>query len=343
MPALAQRRLRQAQHAEAVVEVGAETAIADSGFEIMVRGRDDAHVDAHGVVPAEALVGAFLQEAQQRGLALHRQIADLVQEQGAAMGHLDAAELAAGRAGEGAALVAEQFGLDQRMRDGAAVDRDEGHGGASRLAMQRLRGELLAGAGLAGDEHRRLGHRRLAQRAREHAHGRALADDAVEPRVGDALRRFAGQPRHAMRVADHGVEHRFGAGQGDVVVAVVAHQPAHGGLLQLRGLHARHPAHVGGREHRAEGGDVGFVEAVAQVDDRGEGALGCALHDLQHRARVGRADDVPSQCLQPRERLQAPGGGARHVDDVTPCCRSIRHSLDPPSDRPPWPGSQGSY
>jgi hypothetical protein len=55
-------------------------------------------------------------------------------------------------AGEGAALVAEQFGLHQVARDRGHVQRDEGRAGARAVPMQRARDQLLAGAGLAVDQ-----------------------------------------------------------------------------------------------------------------------------------------------------------------------------------------------
>ena len=59
---------------------------------------------------------ALLQRAQQLGLQLERQLADLVEEQRAAVRELEAARAALQRAGEGAALVAEELALDQRWR-----------------------------------------------------------------------------------------------------------------------------------------------------------------------------------------------------------------------------------
>ena len=47
---------------------------------------------------------------QQDLLRLQGQVADLVEEEGAAVGQFEAADLAADRAGEGALLVAEEFG-----------------------------------------------------------------------------------------------------------------------------------------------------------------------------------------------------------------------------------------
>ena len=78
---------------------------------------DDAHVDRDLLAAADALDHALLQEAQQLGLQRHRQVADLVEEERAAVGRLDLAQGLLGRAGERALLVAEQFALEQVLRE----------------------------------------------------------------------------------------------------------------------------------------------------------------------------------------------------------------------------------
>src|SRR5207245_3140616 len=55
--------------------------------------------------------------------------------------------------GEGALLVAEQLALEEGLGDGAAVHGDERLGGALRLHVDGARDQLLAGAGLAAEEH----------------------------------------------------------------------------------------------------------------------------------------------------------------------------------------------
>ena len=59
--------------------------------EIAVGRGDDPHVDAEGLVAADALELALLQEAQQLHLDGRRDLADLVEEQRAAVGLLEAA------------------------------------------------------------------------------------------------------------------------------------------------------------------------------------------------------------------------------------------------------------
>src|SRR3546814_12687812 len=82
----------------------------------MSRG-DDAHVGADRRAAANGGVLALLQHPQQAGLRLQRHVADLVEDQRAAGGLLEAAGGAHGGAGDGALLVAEQLAFDELARD----------------------------------------------------------------------------------------------------------------------------------------------------------------------------------------------------------------------------------
>ena len=90
-----------------------------------------------------------------------RHLADLVEEQRAAVGQLETALPPIGRAGERALLVAEDLALEQRLGNRRAVDRHKRKRRARAELVDRLRDQLLAGARLAGDEHRRARRRRL--------------------------------------------------------------------------------------------------------------------------------------------------------------------------------------
>ena len=114
-----------------------------------------------GFLRADRIDLAFLDRAQELDLRGQRQFADLVEEQRAAGGFDELAGMALGRAGERALLVAEQDRLDEVVGDGAAVDRDERLGAALAGAVDGARDQLLADAGLALDQHRDGGGRRL--------------------------------------------------------------------------------------------------------------------------------------------------------------------------------------
>ena len=68
--------------------------------QIPVRRRDDADVDLHRLVASERLELLLLEHAQRLDLGLERQFADLVQEQRASVGKLDAPDAPFERSGE---------------------------------------------------------------------------------------------------------------------------------------------------------------------------------------------------------------------------------------------------
>ena len=90
-PARAQRRDLDLDDADPVVEVLAELPLRDEALEILMRRAHDANVGAERLPPADALERALLEEAQELALHVVRQIADLVEEERAALRHLDLA------------------------------------------------------------------------------------------------------------------------------------------------------------------------------------------------------------------------------------------------------------
>ena len=110
-----------------------------------------------GVVAAEPQDLPLLQHAQQAALERERDVADLVEEDGPGVRRLEEPRPpAALRAGERAFLVAEELGLEERVRERRAVDRDERMVAAPARVVDPLREQLLAGAALSRDEHRRV-------------------------------------------------------------------------------------------------------------------------------------------------------------------------------------------
>ena len=87
------------------------------------------------------------------------------------------------RAGEGAALDAEELGLDELVGQRRTVDRDEGLVLARAHLVQRAREALLADAGLAEQQHRDVGRRRATDEVVGVQEGGGAADE-----VGGAAR-----------------------------------------------------------------------------------------------------------------------------------------------------------
>ena len=148
-------------------------------------------------------------------------------------GQLELPELLLVRAGERAALVAEQRALDQLVRDRRQVDRDERRVAPAGLAVEQPREQLLAGAALAENQHRRRQLRDLLHQIDDVADLPARTDQelALAP-LGDL-----GAQHHHLAVeilALAGVAHERSQlvvveGLGDVVVGAVLHR-LHGGL-----------------------------------------------------------------------------------------------------------------
>src|SRR5207244_6857537 len=122
---------------------------------------------------------AVLEYVEQLGLQRRMQLADLVQEDRAGVGELEAPGLALVRAREGAALVAEQLRLQELTRDRGAVHLDEGRASARRVDVDGAGDQLLAHARLAADEHGDVGAGRLLDDALDLAHLRA--DQQLQP------------------------------------------------------------------------------------------------------------------------------------------------------------------
>src|SRR4029077_5254806 len=129
-------------------------ALGNEFSKILMRGNDDAHIHALRAIAAEALEFLFLQDPQQLGLQLHRQVADFVEEPRAAIGKLEAAGFLTEAAGEGAAFVAEELGFQEPGGNGGAIDLDESALTAGAKIMDGASKELLAGAGFTKEQNR---------------------------------------------------------------------------------------------------------------------------------------------------------------------------------------------
>src|SRR6266513_6230065 len=144
--ALAQARQPQANHVQPVKQVLAEGALAHALLQVLVRGGDDAHVRLHLLVAADAVERAVGEHAQEPRLQLCRHVADLVEEQRAALGLLEAPAPLLLRSGERTALVAEQLRLEQVFRARRGVDRHERPRRARTMPVQGARYKLLSGS-----------------------------------------------------------------------------------------------------------------------------------------------------------------------------------------------------
>jgi hypothetical protein len=263
---------------------------------------------------------AALEGAQQPALELERQLAELVEEQRAAMSGLEGALAGAVGAGEGPALVAEQRALDQGRRLRGAVDHDERAAAPRAGVVERAGGQLLAGARLAGDEDGELGRREAGQQAEHPAHRDAGAAQLAEPhRVGDRqLDRGGERPQSDRRPAqaerglagDRGVVEPNLADVGPVGRVEVAQAPAGGHHLDRQVL-ARHRGV--GQAQRAAGMGADHGDVVVEV-------VGPLLvgpgHDLEAQAAAAQPDHA--LALDHRQGVGRPGAAHHRVTSRTP-------------------------
>src|SRR2546422_7535335 len=110
-------------------------------------------------------------------LKRQRQLADLVEQQRAAVRLVEQARPVSRGARERPLHVAEKLGLEQRVGDRGAVHRDERLRRSRARPMDRLRDDLLTGAALAGDEHRGLVLRHAGDELQGLTHRPALGDE----------------------------------------------------------------------------------------------------------------------------------------------------------------------
>jgi hypothetical protein len=181
----------QREHREPMEQVGAKPAGGDLALEIAVGRGDDADVHAVCAVRAHALNLAVLEHPEQLGLNLERQLANLVEKQGSAVGHLELAGPIPHGAGKGTRHVAEQLALRNRERQGRAVDVNQRLVRARRGGVDVMRHEFLADAGFAGNEHREVGGRDQGDLAPQPGHRRAGADERAAARLGGTALQFA--------------------------------------------------------------------------------------------------------------------------------------------------------
>ncbi len=173
-PARAQGRQRQNIERKAIQQIFTEFSGGSRDGKIEIGGCNDTDRHGYGFIAAETFKLAVLDHAQ--NLFLHRQtcIADLIQEQRAAVGHFKAAQTALAGTRESAGLDAEKFSLQKCFRKGRTIEFDDGTGPAAREKVHAGRRELFAGSALADDQHRPVQGRHPGKMIQMREKGRGL-------------------------------------------------------------------------------------------------------------------------------------------------------------------------
>ena len=305
---LPERRHRDRKHVEAVIEVFAELPVARALGQIAIGRGDDAHIDLHRTLGADGIDFAFLQRAQELHLHVETQFADFVEEQRAAVGFQEFAEMFVGGAGERTFLVTEEDRFDEIFRDGAAIDGDKGFAGTLRRTLDRACDEFFADAGFAFDQDRDIRLCRALPQADHLTHFGAFADEIVEDQpVFDFLlqaRHFAGQRADLQRVADRDRdalgarrlhEEVAGAGAHGVDGGIDAalggqHDHRQFRLVDAQLRHHRHAVHVGHDEIEQDERDLVAARTVQEIE---RGLAARRGHDI-HAASRDRGFEKPA-------------------------------------------------
>ena len=164
---------------EAVVQILAKAALAYQLRQVLVGRGQDTGTRLNGLVAADTLEALLLEDTEHLGLERRRHVADLVEEQRAAVALLELADAAAVSPRERPFLVAEQLAFQQALRDGGAVDGQERPVGPAAVVVESAGDQFLAGAALAEDQHVHVLRRDAADRLAHLLHDRRAADDLV--------------------------------------------------------------------------------------------------------------------------------------------------------------------
>src|SRR4051794_9695875 len=178
--ALAQRRDLDGEHVQPVVEVLTHLAVDNRFLRIAVRCGDDARFDVDLLVAADAPELPFFEHAEQLDLQLDRHLSNFVEEDRTALGDFEVALAAFDCVRECALLVAEDFGLDQRRRDRAAIEGDERLRAPARQRVDGVGDDFFARSRLTDDKDVRVGVRDHLDLFEELLHPRRFADQMTE-------------------------------------------------------------------------------------------------------------------------------------------------------------------
>src|SRR3979409_1264233 len=107
--AVTQRRQRQGECIQAVIEIFAQTLVGERFGNIDVGGGQYAYVDFDDGAAAQARECLVLKDVQQLGRQERRHFADLVEQDGPLVTEFKLAGLRVGRACKGSRFVSEQF------------------------------------------------------------------------------------------------------------------------------------------------------------------------------------------------------------------------------------------
>ncbi len=176
-----------------MIEVASEPAFGHCDVQLLIRRRHHTHIHRDLLYSAQPVVRNSVEHAQQLHLHLGIELADLVEKNGSLIRQLEQALLRGIRSAERAAVITEQFALEQMFGQRRAAQVHPRLLRAQRIMMQGTRHQLLAGTALAGDQHGRARSRHALHHGHQAAH-RLAGNDRRHPEKNVRLIRMVHGP-----------------------------------------------------------------------------------------------------------------------------------------------------
>ena len=162
MECLRDDRVMEEQRPEDVqskIEIASEEPLSGHLPKILVRRRDDANVDLLRLIAAQPFEFLLLEDTQKFCLKLQRDVADLIEEEGAVVSQFESADFARNRTGKSSLFMTEKFAFQQAEWNRSTVESDELTVAPRAEVVDGAGYQLLTRAGFTGDQHCRVGWR----------------------------------------------------------------------------------------------------------------------------------------------------------------------------------------
>src|SRR5579859_626323 len=170
-------------------QVLAKPSSLNGVFQLDIGCGDNAHVHGDFLGAAQTVVGHAVEHAQELNLCLDVEFADLIQEQSARGCSFEQPGLQGVRTAECAFFVAEQFALNQMLRQRAAIEIHPGLGAPEGEVMDGAGDQLLAASTFTGNQYSGVGLCNLNHQLHQLLHGLAC-DDGGKAQIRLRLRRL---------------------------------------------------------------------------------------------------------------------------------------------------------
>ena len=158
---LAQRGHLDGNRVETIVEIFAEATLTDGLTDVYVCSGYDAHIGLTHLGSSHGDILARFEHTQQSGLSGQWQLAHLIEEQGALIGHTEVSWRIVNGTCVRTLYMTKELGIDGTLGDGTAVDGEILFATTGRIVVDDTGNNLLTHSTLAYDEHTQIGGRNL--------------------------------------------------------------------------------------------------------------------------------------------------------------------------------------